>query len=576
MADQLKAMVKAKAHERRDRKWSSEIPAKEPEKAQNTPSENNEVLLQQMANHTLEASTEHENNDTSGSSSYTPGTSVTGDSPNADPTTGSYVANIPPFEPVLVETSTNTHIGQFLTPYHTKHYPDIESERELSFSMVYLDYVFPYISPFYRPPLLQGGRGWLLVLLMRNKPLFHAALSLASYFFSVMISSSILGHESCHQNNWNELLKQQELAIQSLQSSMQWLTGRGVANCFREAIHCLEGINQLLLFDATIGNTNNWQMHLDATNSIFEQIIEHHATDSTKPWYSILASMDKRSISIQFPNGEHPWSSDQASFRFLTMNLLWTDVLAATALERRPRLERFHQQLLVGDKPALQALDFIGCHNWVMLIIGQIAGLHAWKKEMKILGSLSMVELVKKGSCIERRLQEGIAELNMVPMDLLYDPSARAPDQPFAGSGFEAITNVGKLRSAAAQAFHTKIWAKAALTYVAVVVSGFQPALPEIQTNVSETMDLFRTMPSSLCLRTLVWPFAVTGCLSLAGQENFFRDLVGNMGVLQVFGTAKEALKIMEAIWPHRPCIDADIWDIATCLNCLGHASLLI
>ena len=47
--------------------------------------------------------------------------------------------------------------------------------------MHYLDYVFPLQFPFYEHSATNGGRGWLLSLLMQLEPLYHAALSISSY-----------------------------------------------------------------------------------------------------------------------------------------------------------------------------------------------------------------------------------------------------------------------------------------------------------------------------------------------------------------------------------------------------------
>ena len=47
--------------------------------------------------------------------------------------------------------------------------------------MHYLENVFPSQFQFFRPSFEEGGRGWLLDLLMQTKPLYHAALSLAAY-----------------------------------------------------------------------------------------------------------------------------------------------------------------------------------------------------------------------------------------------------------------------------------------------------------------------------------------------------------------------------------------------------------
>ncbi|KAI0126852.1 fungal-specific transcription factor domain-containing protein [Xylariales sp. AK1849] len=582
VAEDLKAMVKTKANERRENRWALGIDGDEADFAPPRISDNDDQLSHSMASHmTLDPSNDRDNTDTSGSSSYTPATSVNEESSGQDysyppETTGTVSVNFPPSNPASYQDSQSTHEEGLTAPYNTKGFPISLSEQELDFTMLYLDCVFPFMSPFYQPPLIQGGRGWLLALLMRNRALFHTALSLASHFFSVMLDTPMDGHHACKKHSLDELQIQQELALKALQRNMGSLNARGVAGDFHESVQCLESISQLLMFEVLSGNTENWHVHLDAASVLFEQIIETYATDVTQPWCSILTGMNPKSIAIKLPTGGHPWASGQASFRFFTVNLLWTDVIASTALERAPRLQNLYPELIEGVDPTLCVEDFIGCHNWVMSVIAQIATLDAWKKEMRSSGALSVVELVKRASCIEARLRAGIESLDLVPMDVLHDPSARAPDESYAGSGFTIASDIGKLHRTSVHAFHTKVWASSALSYLSVVVSGFQLALPDIRTHVEATMDLFRMMPSPLCLRTFVWPFVVTGCLSLPSQEGFFRDLVSNMGPLQVFGSVKEALQIMTTVWEHRVCIDADLWDISSCLNVLGHRSLML
>lgn len=47
--------------------------------------------------------------------------------------------------------------------------------------MHFIDTVFPLQYPMYRPNVFEGGRGWLLSLLLRTKPLYHACLALSAY-----------------------------------------------------------------------------------------------------------------------------------------------------------------------------------------------------------------------------------------------------------------------------------------------------------------------------------------------------------------------------------------------------------
>jgi hypothetical protein len=57
----------------------------------------------------------------------------------------------------------------------------VPEEIDADLLMHYLDHVFPLQFPFYKPSIAAGGRGWLLSILTTTKPLYHAAISLASY-----------------------------------------------------------------------------------------------------------------------------------------------------------------------------------------------------------------------------------------------------------------------------------------------------------------------------------------------------------------------------------------------------------
>lgn len=46
--------------------------------------------------------------------------------------------------------------------------------------MHFLDNVFPLQYPMYNPGVSEGGRGWLLLLLLQARPLYHAALAVSA------------------------------------------------------------------------------------------------------------------------------------------------------------------------------------------------------------------------------------------------------------------------------------------------------------------------------------------------------------------------------------------------------------
>lgn len=98
-----------------------------------------------------------------------------------------------------------------------------DEEAEINFTIIYLDNVFPFLFPFYRPSILDNGRHWVLHLLRRNSVVLHAVLSLSSYFFAVALDHAHLGenHDSCKSLVWNELTAQAERTITIIQRDMQ-------------------------------------------------------------------------------------------------------------------------------------------------------------------------------------------------------------------------------------------------------------------------------------------------------------------------------------------------------------------
>ena len=59
--------------------------------------------------------------------------------------------------------------------------PDQFEEDQANLLMHYFDHVLPLQFSFYSPSIFEGGRGWLLSILVRTKPLYHVVLSLAAY-----------------------------------------------------------------------------------------------------------------------------------------------------------------------------------------------------------------------------------------------------------------------------------------------------------------------------------------------------------------------------------------------------------
>ncbi|KAF2092924.1 hypothetical protein NA57DRAFT_69508 [Rhizodiscina lignyota] len=449
----------------------------------------------------------------------------------------------------------------------------LPNKLELIFVMAYLDYVFPVSFPFYRPTILEGGRGWLLSSILGNKCLHHTVISLTSYFFSVVEVNPQSANLICGSYTWEALQSQTELALKKAQRDLHEISCNGVHQNILGSANLIESIVNLLSVEVILGSNENWQMHLDAASFLFQRLLDSHRKDDPYSAFShILELVD--ALSFRRPPDSPLWSPEQAAFRFFSAMLIFNDIVASTSLEQSPKLCECYPHLLGNDPhpepdPSLQLADFIGCQNWALIAIGEIAALDAWKKSMKQINQLSVPELVQRGAVIDQHLRDGLAVLDKpesqnrekkrVPITQLDTLLSHTPCAP------ETINAI------------THIWALAARSYLLTTISGWQVANAELRSNVAQTIGLLTDLATSpTWMRTLAWPLCITGCLADEGEEVLLRQLLTDMGGLQAFGTLRQALSIMEHAWRNRTQIDTENWDLAACLRCLGHRALLV
>lgn len=114
--------------------------------------------------------------------------------------------------------------------------------------MYFLDTVFPLQYPMYKPGILEGGRGWLLSLLLRTKPLYHAALAFGAYHRR----TTVLAHMSSHPCQAAALIQQEkhlEICLSSFNQSIQ-------NSCPGHSVGVLASITQLLFFEVNLSLEN--------------------------------------------------------------------------------------------------------------------------------------------------------------------------------------------------------------------------------------------------------------------------------------------------------------------------------
>lgn len=112
--------------------------------------------------------------------------------------------------------------------------------------MHFFDHVFPTEYPFYRAHIFEGGRGWLMSLVMRSRPLYHAALSVSAYHQTALITAK---STQCRYQTWQAIQEHHTLALQELQKNMVDLRSREITLSIEDGVDVLASIVQLTSFE---------------------------------------------------------------------------------------------------------------------------------------------------------------------------------------------------------------------------------------------------------------------------------------------------------------------------------------
>ncbi|KFY98851.1 hypothetical protein V498_01179 [Pseudogymnoascus sp. VKM F-4517 (FW-2822)] len=370
--------------------------------------------------------------------------------------------------------------------------------------MHYLDHVFPLQFPFYTPSVVAGGRGWLLSILTTTKPLYHVAISLAAYHRRYMLRCD--GVSKGHGQDLECLERQYARALSELRQYLAKLGGRNEARTQVENIDVLS----CLMFK---GDARNWRMHLSAAAVLIPDIKREERVAE----YARLSS------------------AYQSALMFFAGVVGWYDILSCSTTGAPP----FSACECIDAALGYIYLDKImGCENWAMLLIMEIAFLDDWKKNLQISAQLSMRELVTRAAQIERRLEDGIRD-NSTTLSKLTN---RSISSTILGTGVQEQTHLILLI--------TRVFACSAHVYLDVVVSGAYPEMPGIRESVSRTIEALRALPEMAISNSLTWAYCIAGCMAIEEEQTFFRGLaVSSDGDAPTFGNFSKALPIIEECW---------------------------
>ncbi|KAL6918215.1 hypothetical protein FSST1_009710 [Fusarium sambucinum] len=375
--------------------------------------------------------------------------------------------------------------------------------KSASLIMYYLDHVFCWQFPYFRIRSRLGDRGWLLLFLSNGGSLSCAALALAARHRNAI---QVPQQQGYHYNQ--EAFEYYSRALRELCEFSRRTEIETLLSDKPKLAEFLAASMTLISFQVFNGAEYDWLPHLDAVMTVLGMISPkalRKSSSSNNPSVS--------PVSINSGEESHP------DFSFLITQALWFDILACVSTGRVPRIA--YQQWL--EESDLEMADLMGCYNWVMVAIGDLAHLQAWKEDMQDKRTLSVPELVIKCQNIETRLQNGIVEL-----EVAQNADTETPHATWV----------------------SHIFALAALVLSSTIVSGPWASLPEIKETVAKAVDLLRDWPRAITLQGLVWPLYIIGCMAETEQQGFFESLLTNLirecgGI----GNSGTVLKIMKNCW---------------------------
>ena len=414
----------------------------------------------------------------------------------------------------------------------------------------YLNRVFPLYFPFYRPRIDRGGHGWMLELMLCSPLLRQATIGQSAYFL-VMSRGRTGTSQSPSEQDWEAILTETQNAFQLLRQSFQVIDGdRGeiVEKHIHGAVRIMTSILQIQRFETVVANFDNCRAHLDAASALFESLLNHvggQRSDVATRYNDTLHKLGAVAPAAHARHLTMP-SAEQLAFEFSAALLIYDDVICSTLQGAVPRVFLQYSSLLEGREPTVDIATVLGCPNWVIAQIGAVAEIDSWRAALQHRRCLDYIELVKRATLVKEAIE--------LRMEDFEQESSQAATSAEAEADLCDIFTMDD-RHSSRQMIHqgrivTRIWAHAALLYLSVVVSGWQPENVEVRRHVTEVATLLHDPTiSPAVFRTLIWPFCVAGCLADSSTEGDFRSFFERFQSLTTFGTFNEAVRIVKDAW---------------------------
>jgi C6 transcription factor Pro1 len=435
--------------------------------------------------------------------------------------------------------------------------PPAENPNDLEMIMNYLDNIFPLQYYFYQPSAAERGRGWLLSMLLRSKPLYYTALAFSSVQ-KILASRDDVVTESIYLE---QLDHQHSLALAGLAQQLEelpLLQGQEHLKLGLEILACTIQLQSIEIFRGKKwwkGWKGDWEVHTNAAGALLS-VIGNDLDQSASSGDSTTSDDSPGSHST---SGSDPLSGflcEIAGLDFFMTSFIWSDIMRCANVGLKPSMRDSFFYLNYLEEGRIQLDRLMGCRNWAMISIREISGLEAWRneilsglKEPVLSGQSSGIDnlivplLTQKSNEIETRLQNGFSSIPTT-MDGLTQHERET----------ELVTN---------------IFALSAVLYLAIVVSGSFGKLPAVPEDVLIALSALKALPKHLLMR-VAWPYCVAGCLAEGCVREDFRQLLSETRAEgHPMGQLWNTLDLVEEFWKIRECmiqgqhIDGPPWALA-------------
>ncbi|CZR56550.1 related to C6 zink-finger protein PRO1A [Phialocephala subalpina] len=405
--------------------------------------------------------------------------------------------------------------------------PSTFSSEEAVLLMHFLDNVFPLQYPVYKPSVAEGGRGWIISLLLRTKPLYHASLALATFHRGAILLESYRG--PCNAAVVVEQEKHLAICLKEFRDAIESVSQLvGGFNCPHNAMGLMACIVQLIYFEVFAGH-DTWKVHLKAACTTF---IRGYYTEIGE--IGLIRGRD----AIWDPDTELTQIGCQpnerkAIFRFMSGVVIWLDILSSTMMGSSPDTLEFHPQALSSESH-IKLENIMGCHNWVAIQIARIAALHQHKL---------LHDHCPNTIDHEPEIQDIRAKLQRESTELCLSAMAINQSDPVRSFG-----PVSKPPS-----FITRMFAISAGIYLHLVVHGYESGSEVLPLMATEAMMVLRSQVPAEMMHTIIFPLYIVGSIATGDDQAFFRYVFTAMPVLDPSLEHRgKILPLLEKVWHRR------------------------